>query len=126
MSGNHRARFWHGLPREEIRWHPLVQSCLCNGCGLCVTSCPAQALSFDFQQTIPFADPLRCIVGCSTCATLCPNDAILLPEAKMLKDLIERQHIDIRARSELRRQRKLFGGVLPSLIYPDDIKGERN
>jgi len=34
MSGNHYARPWHGIPRDEIFWQPLVQSCLCDGCGV--------------------------------------------------------------------------------------------
>jgi len=84
MSGNHRVKFWHGIPRDEILWQPLVQSCLCDGCGLCVTTCPANALSFDFELKLPFVELMRCLVGCSTCATICPNQAILLPVPQTL------------------------------------------
>jgi len=24
---------WHGIPREEIDWHPKVEFELCMGCG---------------------------------------------------------------------------------------------
>jgi CDP-4-dehydro-6-deoxyglucose reductase len=121
MSGNHHLKPWHGLSRDEILWQPLIQSCLCDGCGLCVTSCPAEALAFDFTLKIPFVDPLRCLVGCSTCATLCPNEAILLPGRHAILEVIEKHHLDVVARTELRRRRKRFAGVLPQVIYPGDF-----
>lgn len=126
MSGNHHLKHWHGLPRDDIKWQPLIQSCLCDGCGLCVTSCPVEALAFDFQLGIPFVDPLRCLVGCSTCATLCPNEAIQLPELEAVQEIIETHHLKVVARRDLRRQRKRFAGVLPAAIYPDDISRNQN
>lgn len=126
MSGNHHVKRWHGLPRDEIRWQPLVQSCLCDGCGLCVTSCPAGALAFDFRLMIPFVDPLRCLVGCSTCASLCPNEAIQLPDREAIQEIIETHHLEVVARRALRRRRKRFAGVLPEVIYPDEVGRNQN
>jgi formate hydrogenlyase subunit 6/NADH:ubiquinone oxidoreductase subunit I len=70
-------------------------------------------MSFDFELKLPFAEPMRCLVGCSTCATVCPNHAIALPDPDSLKDIIERHHLDISARQELKRHRRRFNGVLP-------------
>lgn len=126
MDRNHHPKSWHGIPREAINWHPLVQSCLCDGCGLCVTSCPAKALAFDFGLKIPFVDPLRCLVGCSLCATLCPAGAILLPDRRYLQEIIEIHHLDVVARAELRRRRKRYAGFLPQMSVPDDGIGSRN
>jgi len=126
MSGNHHLGRWHGIPRDEIRWQPLVQSCLCDGCGLCVTSCPNKALYFDFSLKIPFVDPLRCLVGCSTCAALCPHEAILLPDRRVLREIIELHHVDSVTRKELHQRRKKYAGVLPQAIYPDDVVENQN
>lgn len=126
MSGNHHVKRWHGIPRDEIRWQPLVQSCLCDGCGLCVTSCPVGALAFDFRLKIPFVDPLRCLVGCSTCASLCPTQAIQMPDRIQLQAMIEQHHLDVFARRELRRRRKRFAGVLPETYFPDDVGKSQN
>lgn len=92
MNGNHHVKPWHGAPRDEICWYPLVESCKCDGCGLCVTSCPSGALAFDFELNLAFAAaPHRCLVGCTTCAMLCPNEAIHLPErsAVLLSDCLK-------------------------------------
>jgi len=121
MRGNHRIKYWHGIPRDEILWQPLVQSCLCDGCGLCVTTCPSNALSFDFELKLPFVEPMRCLVGCSTCAVVCPNQAILLPKPEALQDIIERHHLDVSARQELKSHRRRYNGVLPQPYGANDL-----
>lgn len=126
MGGNHHLKRWHGLSRDEVVWYPIVESCLCDGCGLCVTSCPTGALAFDFNLKIPFVEPLRCLIGCSTCATLCPTEAIHVPDRKQLQAVIEQHHLDVVARSELRRRRKRFAGVLPEPHYPEDVSRNQN
>ncbi|MDH5448640.1 MAG: hypothetical protein OEY24_03160 [Candidatus Bathyarchaeota archaeon] len=30
---------WHGIPREEIEWHPTIEPELCVGCGICLLGC---------------------------------------------------------------------------------------
>lgn len=60
---------WHGVPREEIEWHPTVEKELCIGCGLCVLGCGANVYAFDFNENKPVVvAPLNCKVGCVTCA----------------------------------------------------------
>ena len=43
----------------------------CNGCGLCVHKCPAQAISMDNVKT---ADSKKCI-SCMRCVVQCPRSA---------------------------------------------------
>ena len=126
MSENHRIKFWHSIPRDEILWQPLVQSCLCDGCGLCVTTCPTNALSFDFELKLPFVEPMRCLVGCSICATVCPNQAILLPNPETLQELVESHHLDVSARQELKRHRRRLTGVLPQAYDTNDLADLHN
>lgn len=126
MSGNHRIKFWHGIQRDEIIWQPLVQSCLCDGCGLCVTTCPSNAMSFDFELNLPFVEPMRCTAGCSICATVCPTNAILLPAQGTLQAVIERYHLDVSTRLELKRNRRRYHGVLPQVYDNNDLKDLTN
>lgn len=126
MRDNHRSQSWHGVPRDEILWQPLVQSCLCDGCGLCVTTCPSQALFFDFELGLPFVESMRCLVGCSICATICPNQAILLPDPKTLWEIIERYHLTLSARQELKSRRKTFSGAMPQAFDTNDIADRQN
>ncbi|NMC14283.1 MAG: 4Fe-4S binding protein [Chloroflexi bacterium] len=126
MSGNHCVKFWHGIPRDEILWQPLVQSCLCDGCGLCVTSCPANALSFDFELKLPFVEPMRCLVGCSICASICPNQAILIPDFQTLKDIIECHHLEVTARKELKSHRRRYNSMLPQAYGTNDLDDLHN
>lgn len=53
---------------------------LCKGCGLCITVCPAKALSAGTERNgmgylIPSANNEAC-KGCDTCALTCPDMAI--------------------------------------------------
>ena len=122
MTSNHRFTFWHGVPRDEIAWWPLVESCACDGCGLCVTSCPGGALAFDFALNLAFAAaPHRCLVGCTTCATLCPNQAIHLPDRQVVQEVIARHTIPYRTRRELEARRREFAAALPSATGAGDM-----
>lgn len=127
MNGNHHAKPWHGVPREEICWQPLVESCKCDGCGLCVTSCPSEALAFDFELNLAFAAaPQRCIVGCTTCATLCPNQAIHLPDRRVVQEVITQHAVTQRTRRELETRRRQLAGVLPSTSETGDLRQNVN
>lgn len=83
---------WHGIPREEIDWHPTVVADRCVGCGMCVTSCGRQVYAFDYEANVPVVvNPLQCMVGCTTCATVCTQDAIEFPSQGFIRQLI-REH----------------------------------
>jgi ferredoxin len=46
----------------------------CTGCGICIDSCPEEALSVNGSAAI---DPGRC-TGCGACTVACPNEALSL------------------------------------------------
>ena len=71
---------WHGVPKDQINWHPTVLEEACIGCGTCVTGCSRLVYRFDFERKKPVVvDPMNCMVGCTTCANTCPAHAIRFP-----------------------------------------------
>ncbi|MCX6689262.1 MAG: ferredoxin family protein [Methanoregula sp.] len=72
---------WHGIPRNEIDWHPVVNDEDCIGCGLCFLTCGKGVYQFDWdKKKSVVAKPDQCVVGCQTCANLCPAEAIRFAE----------------------------------------------
>ena len=73
--------YWHGIKRDEIDWHPVVDESECIGCGLCVTTCGRGVYKYDFDKRKSIvANPNNCLVGCQTCANLCQAKAISFAE----------------------------------------------
>jgi len=94
---------WHGVPREEIEWHPTVEPELCIGCGLCVLGCAASVYAFDFDKNKPTViAPLNCKVGCVTCANTCPVHAISFPSLSYLHKIIKKRNVLAASRDELK------------------------
>ncbi len=56
---------------------PLIDTTLCDGCGRCVTHCPAGALAMANDKAI-LAHPALCNYD-AVCEEACPIDAIALP-----------------------------------------------
>lgn len=48
----------------------------CTGCGLCVDTCPVEAIKLD-DDTAKVDEDL--CTDCGTCVDECPNDAISVP-----------------------------------------------
>lgn len=48
----------------------------CEGCGLCITKCPQNAIKFDIDG-LSVIDNTKCIT-CGYCAQACPNRAIIM------------------------------------------------
>jgi len=68
---------FHGIDREKIDWHPVIDESKCVGCGLCVTTCGRGVYKFDYaKKKSKVAKPDNCMVACITCANLCPMGAI--------------------------------------------------
>jgi len=44
---------WHGVPKDQINWHPTVLEEACIGCGTCVTGCSRLVYRFDFERKKP-------------------------------------------------------------------------
>ena len=71
--GNRTSIFFQGCPFNCLFCHNPETIHLCRGCGLCVESCPAGALSRDGEGQIVW-DSGKCL-QCDTCIRLCPHDA---------------------------------------------------
>ena len=68
---------FHGIPRNEINWHPVIDEEKCIGWGMCVTTCGRSVYKFDFEnKKSKVANLNNCMVACQTCANLCPAGAI--------------------------------------------------
>jgi len=69
---------------------PLINIDSCKGCGLCISFCPREALSFSQQinsRGVHYAEsgnPESC-TGCGICYNMCPDAVIELVEKKAVK-----------------------------------------
>ncbi len=52
---------------------PFVKVEICEGCGICISECPEQAISMEGQHAV--IDQEKCI-KCGTCRSVCPCEAI--------------------------------------------------
>ncbi len=96
------AKPWHGIPREEIDWHPTINEEACIGCGTCVTGCGRLVYRFDFEKKKAVVyDPLNCLVGCTTCANTCPAHAISFPPLDYVASLLARPEVHHHVEDEL-------------------------
>lgn len=101
MSAN--VNIWHGIPREQINWHPTVVAERCVGCGLCVTSCGRSVYAFDYETNKPVVvAPQACMVGCTTCAAICTQDAIEFPSQGYVRQIIRKNKVLTQARNMLK------------------------
>lgn len=91
---------WHGIPRENIKWHPTVDESRCIGCGMCATGCGRKVYGFDYDKKKPVVlRPDNCMVACVTCT--CLRDAISFPPVENVREMI--------------RKEKLLGGAMEEL-----------
>ena len=64
MSTTPNNNAWHGIPREQIDWHPTVIAERCIGCGICATSCNKGVYAFDYEANKPVVvAPQACMVA---------------------------------------------------------------
>lgn len=74
------------VPREQIPWHPTVDTEKCIGCRTCFEFCTHGTYEWDEENGRPVVkNPNNCIVGCSSCAPQCPVEAITFPPLSILK-----------------------------------------
>jgi len=103
MSNTNNNGAWHGIPREEIEWHPTVIADRCIGCGLCATSCGRGVFAFDYEANRPVVvAPQMCMVGCTTCATICTQDALEFPSQGYIRQVIRKNKIVTQSKNMLR------------------------
>lgn len=70
--GNRTSIFLQGCNIRCAYCHNPETQSLCNGCGGCVSQCPAGALTL--SETGTLWDAAKCC-GCDTCIQVCPNYA---------------------------------------------------
>ena len=75
---------YHGIPREEISWNPIVNLEKCTGCGACVKFCQKGVYTLDDKARV--TNPFRCVVSCTGCLKTCPEEAISFPSLLSLRE----------------------------------------
>ena len=93
----------HGIPREKIDWHPIVDESKCIGCGMCVTGCGRKVYGFNYEKKKPVVlRPNNCMVACVTCANTCLKDAISFPPVADVRELMNKERLIAKAMEELK------------------------
>jgi ferredoxin len=78
---------YHGIPREEIPWHPSVDEEKCTGCGACAEFC--QKGVYVLKDKVVVTNPYRCVVSCTGCQSKCPEGAISFPTFIELRGIMK-------------------------------------
>jgi CDP-4-dehydro-6-deoxyglucose reductase len=74
------------VSRDQIPWHPTVDSEKCTGCKTCFEFCSHGTYTWDEQNGRPIVTKaVACVVGCSSCAAQCPSEAIKFPPLSILR-----------------------------------------
>ena len=71
--GNRTSIFFQGCTFNCLFCHNPETIHLCEGCGICVEKCPAEALKWDDEGEIKWTQ--EACVQCDTCIHVCPHDA---------------------------------------------------
>jgi NAD-dependent dihydropyrimidine dehydrogenase PreA subunit len=80
---------WKGTPREQIPWHPTVDTAKCVGCRKCYEFCGHAVYAWDDDANTPeVIEPFRCVVGCSSCSHECEEGAIAFPSLMILNEFV--------------------------------------
>jgi ferredoxin len=72
--------FTEGLPKG-LPFTPYVDLSMCTQCGICVSSCPGDAIEITTELTIIVS---RCI-HCCCCIKICPENAVSLSAPPLLE-----------------------------------------
>ncbi len=97
---------WHGIGRDKINWHPVIDNEKCTGCGLCVITCGRGVYKFDYEKNkSKVVNPNNCLVGCQTCSNLCPAKAIKFAEKdktqEKAQEIVKKNQILPKVKKEL-------------------------
>ncbi|MDZ7719295.1 MAG: FAD-binding oxidoreductase [Balneolaceae bacterium] len=121
MPDSKFSKPWHGIPREEIKWNPTVDTDACIGCGTCVTGCSRMVYRYDYYLRKPVVvEPLNCMVGCTTCANTCPTHAINFPPLSTVFALESQTEVHHAIEDDLieRKEQLEYKGNIP---HPDRV-----
>lgn len=65
-----------GKKQMHMNLSPKIDAGSCRACGLCIRSCPFEAL-YTGDEGVPTLLPEKC-AGCGECMAVCPGDAIIM------------------------------------------------
>ncbi len=82
FTQNHIPTFMQPIVAQMLKTQPVINKRICEGCGICKNSCPAQAITItDGKAHINYDLCLRCYC----CHELCPKFAIKIHRALMFR-----------------------------------------
>jgi len=79
--------------KAMLRYH--VDQEACNLCGTCKKNCPAEAITGDKKEEIPFEIHVDKCIQCGMCITVCPFGAVVKTSPGIVKD--ERKAVGVGA-----------------------------
>lgn len=89
-----------GYPREQINWHPTIETEKCLKCGMCM-NCGKSVYDWT-KDGARVARPHACIV-----ANLCMGKAISFPDIESIREIYRREGIWAKVKKQMREERKL-------------------
>ncbi len=96
---------FHGVDRDKIDWHPVIDESKCIGCGMCVTTCGRGVYRFDYKKRKAMVvNPTKCMVACQTCANLCPVKAITFAKKGATREKAQKIVSDFQLLSETKQE----------------------
>ena len=95
-----------GVKREEINWHPTIDSSKCVRCGMCM-NCGKEVFQWGENNKPIVVRPQACVVGCTTCGNLCLGQAISFPSLAELRDFYHEKKVWSAVKKELRLTGKI-------------------
>lgn len=84
---------YHGVQREMIPWHPMVDHDKCTCCGTCVEYCKLgvyDSIEENGEKRPIVKTPNNCVIFCTGCKGECPVGAISFPSRQETQELIKR------------------------------------
>ncbi len=78
---------YHGIPREEIEWHPSIDYSKCSSCGACFKFCKRGVFTFGDRTEV--TNPARCVVTCTGCLSSCKEGALSFPTLVDLREQLK-------------------------------------
>ena len=86
VNKSDNKKVWHGIPRDEIEWFPIIDTGKCVTCLTCVNFCK-QGVFAEADGKPKVVNPQNCVVGCKGCETVFPMGAISHPPDDTLEKL---------------------------------------
>ena len=87
------SEVYHGVQRDKIPWHPIINYTKCINCGTCVDYCKLGVYDVEEEpeEKKPIVpNPNNCVVYCTGCEGQCPVGAISFPSKQVTRQIIKK------------------------------------